>query len=43
MQIRKFLAALLPKARYPRIPVLPVQIEDIQTLLKRSGDSRLSR
>ena len=29
--------------REPRIPVLPVQIEDIQTLLKRSGDSRLSR
>jgi len=43
MQISKLLAALLPQARYPRIPVLPVQIEDIQTLLKRSGDNTLSR
>ena len=35
MQIRQFIAALLPSRRHPRIPVLPVQLDNIQGLLKR--------
>jgi hypothetical protein len=35
LQIMKLVAALLPRQQYPQIPVIPVQMDIIQPLLKR--------
>jgi len=37
MHMREFIASLVHKQTYPRIPVLPVQLDVIQPLLKRAA------
>jgi hypothetical protein len=41
MQIRELIATLLQKPRQPQFPALPVQLEEIQWLLKR--EERLAK
>jgi hypothetical protein len=40
MHIREFIASLVHKQSYPRIPVPPVQLDVIQPLLKRAATPR---
>ena len=41
MQIRDLIATLLQKPKQPQIPALPVQLDEIQWLLKR--EERLAK
>ena len=43
MQIKQFIAALLPRRQHPRIPVLPVQLDNIRGLLKRVAAAEAHR
>jgi hypothetical protein len=43
MQIKKLAEVLLPKQRHPRIRVFPVQVHDIQSLLRRAAAAERSR